>query len=599
MSQACQLRKYGVQATIDFEVYEVDGVDLRTDWTPAQADCEIMKDGGSSTMCTNTATDEGSTYSIVLTATEMQAARLVLKVVDSATKVFLDRIVVIETYGNASAQHAMDLDDAVRGGLTSLPNAAAAADGGLVMKLDRNADLTESQRGAHTWQGNIYYVAPANGNDSTGDGTRALPYATIQAAHDDLVTDSNHDVIMLVADAAAGATTHTGTGTTTISKRYCFIRGPGRDMICVPSTNVDTFTITADGVELSGFQINTTGVGSGDGVQITDADFIRVQHCWINATRGDGINILRGDNCQIRNNVFTDTGQSGTGQGIDILGTAGSSNNNVIKDNIFRDCAGDAIQISGGTTNNTTICSNLIEGATAYGINIGNSSTDAFVCGNELGNNTSGNINDSGTTSVILNNVEWAKHSIATEARLAELDAANLPSDIDAVKTKTDFLPSATAGATGGVFIAGTNAATTITTSFTTTFTGNLTGSVGSVTGAVGSVTGAVGSVTGNVGGNVTGSVGSLAAQAKADVNAEVLDVLVTDTFAEGGQGAPGATISLKDKIGFVYTFMRNKSTQTATEKKIFADDGSTVNHKATISDDATTFTSGELGTGA
>lgn len=61
-----------------------------------------------------------------------------------------------------------------------------------------------------------------------------------------------------------------------------------------------------------------------------------------------------------------------------------------------------------------------------------------------------------------------------------------------AIKTKTDFLPSATAGAAGGVFIAGTNAATTVTTSFTTTFTGNLTGSVGSVTGAVGSVTAGV-----------------------------------------------------------------------------------------------------------
>lgn len=63
-------------------------------------------------------------------------------------------------------------------------------------------------------------------------------------------------------------------------------------------------------------------------------------------------------------------------------------------------------------------------------------------------------------------------------------------SDVGAIKTKTDFLPSATAGAAGGVFIAGTNAATTITTALTTTFTGNLTGSVGSVTGAVGSVTG-------------------------------------------------------------------------------------------------------------
>lgn len=67
---------------------------------------------------------------------------------------------------------------------------------------------------------------------------------------------------------------------------------------------------------------------------------------------------------------------------------------------------------------------------------------------------------------------------------------------VAAVKTKTDFLPSATAGASGGLFIAGTNAATTA--NITGNITGNLSGSVGSVTGAVGSVTGAVGSVTGH-----------------------------------------------------------------------------------------------------
>ena len=78
-------------------------------------------------------------------------------------------------------------------------------------------------------------------------------------------------------------------------------------------------------------------------------------------------------------------------------------------------------------------------------------------------------------------------------------DVAAVKVDTAAVKTKTDYLPSATAGNAGGVFIAGTNAATTITTALTTTFTGNLTGSVGSVTGAVGSVTGAVGSVTSGV----------------------------------------------------------------------------------------------------
>lgn len=141
MANMVHLRKYGVQTTIDFEVFEVDGVDLRTDWTPAAADCEVMKDEGASTQCTNTATDEGSSYSIVLTATEMEAARLVLKIVDAATKVFLDKVIIIETYGHASAMHAMDLDDSVRGGLTALPNAAVNAAGGLVKSTAGGVDM--------------------------------------------------------------------------------------------------------------------------------------------------------------------------------------------------------------------------------------------------------------------------------------------------------------------------------------------------------------------------------------------------------------------------------------------------------------------------
>ncbi|MHA2064184.1 MAG: hypothetical protein ACXABY_07365 [Candidatus Thorarchaeota archaeon] len=141
MSQGIHLRKYGVQTTIDFELYEVDGVNLRTDWVPVAADCEVMKDEGASTQCTNTATDEGETYSIVLTATEMQAARLVLKVVDAVTKVFLDKIIIIETYGDASAMHAMDFDDAVRGGMTALPNANANAAGGLPISIAGGLDL--------------------------------------------------------------------------------------------------------------------------------------------------------------------------------------------------------------------------------------------------------------------------------------------------------------------------------------------------------------------------------------------------------------------------------------------------------------------------
>jgi hypothetical protein len=139
---------------------------------------------------------------------------------------------------------------------------------------------------------------------------------------------------------------------------------------------------------------------------------------------------------------------------------------------------------------------------------------------------------------------------LATAAALTTVDDF-LDTEIAAIKTKTDFLPSVTAGAAGGLFIAGTNAATTITTGLTTTFTGNLTGSVGSVTGAVGSVTGAVGSVTGAVG-SVTGSVGSIAS---GGITAASLDATVQARLgivAYGtAQSATGTTLVLASASAF------------------------------------------------
>lgn len=113
MPQGPFLRKYGVQATINFVLFEVDGVDFRVDAADGGSDCTVMKDEGAEATATNDFADEGKGYSLVLTATEMQAARIVVYVVDSATKAWLDEQIVIETYGHASAQHAMDLDATV------------------------------------------------------------------------------------------------------------------------------------------------------------------------------------------------------------------------------------------------------------------------------------------------------------------------------------------------------------------------------------------------------------------------------------------------------------------------------------------------------
>jgi len=93
-------------------------------------------------------------------------------------------------------------------------------------------------------------------------------------------------------------------------------------------------------------------------------------------------------------------------------------------------------------------------------------------------------------------------------------------------------------------------------------------------------------------------SIASLSTQAKADVNAEVVDCLNVDTYAEPGQEAPPATTTLVKKIGYVYKLKRNRKTQTATQFSLFADNGTTIDQKATVSDDTTTFDFTELVTG-
>lgn len=99
--------------------------------------------------------------------------------------------------------------------------------------------------------------------------------------------------------------------------------------------------------------------------------------------------------------------------------------------------------------------------------------------------------------------------------------------------------------------------------------------------------------------GTVSGSsvvgyvVGSFSIEARSGY--EALNVA---THAELGQVAPSATASLKDMIRWIYKLSRNKITSTASTIQLYNDAGSTVDSKATISDDGTTFTRDEFGAG-
>lgn len=84
-----------------------------------------------------------------------------------------------------------------------------------------------------------------------------------------------------------------------------------------------------------------------------------------------------------------------------------------------------------------------------------------------------------------------------------------------------------------------------------------------------------------------------------ADINAEVVDALNVDTYSEPAQGAPPAAPTIRQMLHYPYKNLRNKKEQTATEFRIYNDAGDTIDHKATVSNDGTTTTKGELGTGA
>jgi Flp pilus assembly pilin Flp len=73
----------------------------------------------------------------------------------------------------------------------------------------------------------------------------------------------------------------------------------------------------------------------------------------------------------------------------------------------------------------------------------------------------------------------------------------------------------------------------------------------------------------------------------------------ITSTRAEPGQGSPGATIAPLAKLDYLYKAWRNRHTQTASEYALYADDATTKDHEAAVSDNGTTLDRGEVTTGA
>jgi hypothetical protein len=91
---------------------------------------------------------------------------------------------------------------------------------------------------------------------------------------------------------------------------------------------------------------------------------------------------------------------------------------------------------------------------------------------------------------------------------------------------------------------------------------------------------------------DIAAAIAALNDLSAAEVNAEVVDALATDTYAEPA-GVPAATATLATKLGFLYEVLRNKLTVTST-KMTFFNDADAAQWEKDLADDLTTYSESE-----
>lgn len=96
-------RAYNTAATVDFCLWATDGTALINAATFEAADVKIMQDEGAEANSTNSPSDEGQCFSLVVAAAELDVARTTIIIHDDDAA-WLDKCIVIDTFGNASAQ---------------------------------------------------------------------------------------------------------------------------------------------------------------------------------------------------------------------------------------------------------------------------------------------------------------------------------------------------------------------------------------------------------------------------------------------------------------------------------------------------------------
>lgn len=103
------VRQWGVAFTIEVPMIKVSSDDFAVgaDWTPAAGDVKISKDGGAAANITTLPAaltmGNGATWQFAFSATEAQASRIAVTVVDAATKAVKDQQINIRTFGGPAS----------------------------------------------------------------------------------------------------------------------------------------------------------------------------------------------------------------------------------------------------------------------------------------------------------------------------------------------------------------------------------------------------------------------------------------------------------------------------------------------------------------
>lgn len=164
------LRKYGVEATVNFELYELDGTDLIATAASATGDINLIRDEAvPEQLDADAFVDEGVVYSLVVSAAEMTAKRITIYIIDQSNpKIWLDKVLIIESYGHASAQHVFDLGTAA---LTAADVNAQVLD---VMNVDTFAEPAGIHAATASIFAKINFMAAFLRNKKTQTATTQL-----------------------------------------------------------------------------------------------------------------------------------------------------------------------------------------------------------------------------------------------------------------------------------------------------------------------------------------------------------------------------------------------------------------------------------------